>query len=72
MRFRSKFENPEDSNITCSLCGTRGHNKRRCPHDNETEQSNMARTTATTSAQSNLTDAKHAAALDPGFAQNMM
>jgi SWIM zinc finger len=30
LRVRSKFGKPEDSNIVCSICGERGHNKRTC------------------------------------------
>ena len=66
MRYRSKFESAEDSTIACSLCTRRGHNKRRCPYKTEIEQQLAA------AATSNLGDAERAAAIDPGYARNIM
>ena len=68
IRFRSKFERPEDSTITCKLCTRRGHNKRGCPNKHLYE-STIAAAIATPG---NANPAEVAAEIDPGYARNMM
>ena len=65
-RFRSKFDKPEDSNITCQICTENGHNARTCPNKQAIEA------TAVRARQENLDPATVAAAPDPGFRTNIM
>ena len=66
IRYRSKFEKPEDSTISCKLCTRKGHNQRTCPDKHLIESALQH------ASQTNSDPADVAAAMDPGYARNIM
>ena len=66
VRNHSKYEDADDSPIICSFCLNNGHNIRGCPDRIAIE--NGCRSIA----HLQLDDAERAAALDPGYEQNLM